>query len=366
MAAVCGASASTPQGGMLESKTDPAPSPGTAAREQQFVYDTAGRQVGVRTGSTADIASQPWQCTSYDTRGRMASQSWPALGGAPARTVTYAYAVGGNPLVSSVTDASGTITASVDLLGRVTVYTDARGKTTSTTYDQAGRTVNLISPVGTVTTSYDPNSNQPVSFALSGTTMATASYDASGRLSGVTYVNGTRAAVGYDGYGNESALTFTNTSAGTLVAGDQVTRSPAARDVSELEDVNGTSLTNPNPAGQSATDYTYDGAGRLTSAYLGNGDRAMYGYAPNPASDGCVAGNAGADTNRTEVADSSNRPATRRSPTTATTTPTSSPAPSPAAPPTPGPTPTTITATRPSTARRSSPGTPPTASRPPP
>jgi RHS repeat-associated protein len=299
--AACGVSSTTSQGGQTESETSPAPSTGAAAREQQYIYDAAGRQVGVRTGSTADISTQPWQCAAYGSRGHMASQAYPALNGASARTVTYTYSVGGNPLVSSVTDASGTVTSTVDLLGRVTSYSDAHGQTTTTSYDQAGRTASIISPAGTMTTSYDPSTSLPVTMALNGTTLATASYDASGRLAGVNYANGTTAAIGYDAYGNQSSLAFTNTSTGALITADQLTRSSAGRDTSELEDINGTSLTNPNPAGQTATDFTYDGAGRLTSAYLPNGSLASYSYAPNPASDGCINTNAGADTNRTRV-----------------------------------------------------------------
>jgi RHS repeat-associated protein len=303
VAAACGVSASTPQGGQLQATTSPAPAPGAAAREQQYVYDATGREVGVRTGTTATIGSQPWQCTSYDSQGRMASQAWPAFSGAPARTVTYAYSVGGNPLTSTATDSSGTITATVDLLGRVTSYTDARGQTTTTGYDQAGRTASITTPSGQLTTSYDPNTGQPVTTALNGTTMATSSYQAStGRLVGVSYADGTTATIGYDSSGAEDSLTFTSTATGALVAGNLITRSPGGRDTSELQDINGSMIDpNPDPNNPFANDYTYDGAGRLTSAYLPGGTLASYSYAPNPASDGCAAANAGADTNRTQV-----------------------------------------------------------------
>jgi hypothetical protein len=94
----------------LQSQVDPAPAPGAPAREQQFVYDAAGRQSGRRVGPSTSISSAPWQCTAYDAIGRTTSQSWPAFNGAPARTATFTYSVGGNPLVSSVADDTGTIT----------------------------------------------------------------------------------------------------------------------------------------------------------------------------------------------------------------------------------------------------------------
>ena len=215
------------------------------------------------------------------------------------------------PLAAAVSDnyVAGTqltwgtwVSASFDFLGRVTGYTDVRGKTTSYGYDLAGRVTSETTPAGTLTTSYDPNSGEPTTTALNGTTLSTASYDSTtGRLSSVSYSNGTAATVGYDALGNESSLKFTSTSGGALLAGNQLTRSPGGRIVSELQDITGSSLTNANPAGQTATDYTYDGACRLTSAYLPGGAFASYSYAADPASDGCQAPDAGADTNRTGV-----------------------------------------------------------------
>lgn len=54
--------------------------------------------------------------------------------------------MGNNPLVTSVADPVGTITTTVDLLGRIVSYSDAAGTNTTTTYDQAGR------PVGSANT----------------------------------------------------------------------------------------------------------------------------------------------------------------------------------------------------------------------
>ena len=64
-----------------------------------------------------------------------------------ARTVTYDYAVGGTgdpssttatPSSPRVTDPAGTITTTVDLLGRVVTYTDVWNQTTTYSYDQPG------------------------------------------------------------------------------------------------------------------------------------------------------------------------------------------------------------------------------------
>ncbi|MEV4555829.1 RHS repeat-associated core domain-containing protein [Kitasatospora sp. NPDC049285] len=303
LAAACGVAAGTPQGGLLQSVTDPAPGGSGQPRARQFVYTAGGLQAGVRTGPANAIASQPWQCTAYDSRGRTTSQTWPGPGGTTARTVSYSYGTFLNPLVSSVSDSvapGGPITVVPDFLGRTISYTDGQGKTTRTTYDQAGRVTSTASPAGTLTVSYDANSSLLSGVALNGTTLATPGYDVAGRVTSVAYANSTTATIGFDTLGHENSLVF-KTPTGTMVAGDQATMSPAGRYTSELMDINGSSLTNPNPAGSGATDYSYDGAGRLTRAYLATGAVADYGYAANPAADGCSAPGAGADTNRTRV-----------------------------------------------------------------
>jgi RHS repeat-associated protein len=301
LAAVCGVAANTPQGGKLQAQTDPAPASGAAAREQQFVYDAAGRQVGRRVGPSNSITSQPWQCTAYDAVGRTTSQSWPAFNGAAARTATYTYSVGGNPLASSVADGNGTITTTVDLLGRLVSYTDTNGQTSTITYNQAGQVTATSGPQGAISNTYDPDSGSLATVTAGGTLLATTHYDTtSGRLASVTYANGTTATLGYDSLGTQNSLVFTNTASGALVAGDQTTLSPARRITTELEDINGTTLTNPNPAGSTAITYTYDGAGRVATAYL-PGASATYGYANNAAGDNCASPGQGANANRTSV-----------------------------------------------------------------
>jgi len=297
LAAVCGIDANTPQGGQLRTQVDPAPATGQPAREQDFVYDAAGRKAGWRVGPSTSISTVPWMCTSYDANGRMTSQSWPAFNGAPARTATYAYGVGGNPLVSSVTDPAGTITTTVDLLGRLASYTDANGKTSTITFNQAGQPTATAGPQGAISNTYDPNTGTLATVTVGGNLLATTHYDGgTGRLASVTYGNGTTGTIGYDGFGNQNSLVFTNTTSGALVAGDQTTFSPGKRTTSELVDSNGT-LTNPNPAGATSTTYTYDGAGRLITAYL-PGSSASYGYGANSS---CTNPNQGGNTNRTSV-----------------------------------------------------------------
>ncbi|MFF7474607.1 RHS repeat-associated core domain-containing protein [Streptomyces sp. NPDC008092] len=299
LAAVCGIAADTPQGGNLRSETDPAPASSTPAREQQYVYDAAGHMAGHRVGAADGIDTAPWECTRYDANGRMTSQSWPAFNGAPARTATYTYDVGGNPLTTSVADAAGTITTTVDLLGRLVSYTDVAGKTSTTTFNQAGQVTATTGPQGAITNTYDPDSGTLATVTSGTNLLATAHYDSTtGRLATVTYADGTTGTLGYDSQGDQNSLVFTSTATSTLVTGDQTTRSPGKRVTTELEAGNGNALTNPNPAG-SAT-YTYDGAGRLATAYL-PGATAAYGYGANPAGENCADPGMGANSNRTSI-----------------------------------------------------------------
>ncbi len=301
LAGACGVTAGDPQGGLLASQADPDPDgAGPAqARTQQFVYDPAGHQVGRRVGPADTIATAAWACTAYDNRGRITSQSWPATGpSGPARTVTYAYAVGNNALVSSVTDAAGTISSTVDLLGRMVSYSDVWAKVTTVAYDQAGRTTTTTGPSGTITTAYDPNTSQPTIVAVNGTPMASAGYDPAGRLSAASYANATSLRVDYDPLGRRSALMFTD-SAATRLVGHSVTTSPGGRRADEAIDTGGPALVDPNPGGPN---LTYDSAGRLTQAFL-NGARADYSYLDlsGDAGNGCAYPGAGADTNRSRV-----------------------------------------------------------------
>jgi RHS repeat-associated protein len=298
--AACGVSASTPQGGQLEQQTDPSPGSSGLARVQQFIYDADGRQVGVRTGDTSDISGQLWQCTSYDPIGRITQQTWPATSTAPARTVTYSYSLGSslaqNPLDSSVSDASGTISTAVDLLGRLVSYTDAWQQTTTISYNQAGQTTAASGPGGSAQLGYDPNSGQPTTTTVNNTLLATASYDSSGRLSTVAYGNNTQATIGYDSYGNQDSLAYTNIGSGQPITSDAVTYSPGGRQATDTASQPGGTLL--------SVSYCYDGAGRLTGVTSTNCTTPSidsYSYATNPASDGCADPGEGANTNRTSV-----------------------------------------------------------------
>lgn len=296
VAAVCGVGASVPQGGLPKRVTGPDPDgagPGSA-RVEEFVYDAIGRQVGRREATLATLGSAGWECTTYDARGRTASHSWPAHGSFPARTLTYSYAVGGNPLVNQVSDTTTgkTVSATVDLLGRTVSYTDMWGATTTSTFDQPGRLTSTVGPLGTTTFNFDPATGRATTTVLNGTTLATPTYNTStGRLSQVAYGNGAGTAWSYDAQGRPSGLSITDLSGAT---GETRTHSLGGRLVDQQVFKQGSGLVDANPAG---ANFAYDGAGRLTEARLPDSTFA-YGYGTAP---GCTASGAGANTNRTTL-----------------------------------------------------------------
>jgi RHS repeat-associated protein len=287
----CGVATNVYQAGLLHYRTGPDPDgagPQTS-RVEEFVYDIAGRQAGYRIGT------DPWTCTTYDSRGRVATKSFPAFGSTAARTVTYNYAVGGVPLIASVADTAGTIKSQVDLLGRTISYTDVWNNTTYPVYDQAGRLTDTTGPAGTSHFDYDI-AGKVTAQKLDGYTVAVPAYDqATGQMTSVSYPtgagnvgNGTSlSAITRDGSGRETGLTWLQ-AGGALMTSDSVTRSQSGRVIDQSVDG-----TDPNPP---ANNFIYDATGRLTDAYV-PGRHVSYAFA---SSGGCGSmAAAGMNTNRT-------------------------------------------------------------------
>ncbi|MGI8683605.1 MAG: LamG-like jellyroll fold domain-containing protein [Acidimicrobiales bacterium] len=283
------------QGGALWKRNGPDP-----ARTEEFVYDEAGRTVASR------INTELWTCLTYDVRGRVATKVVPASAAEPAgRSVTYIYALG-TPLdvsKTTVSDPAGTITTVTDWLGRVVFYTDVWNKTTTTSYDQAGRVTDVAAPAGGpagagIHTTYD-SVGRVGGVDLDGARVATPTYDAgSGLSTGAGYPsgagtagNGTSLVVANDARGRPSGLSWKLPSGATM-AFDAVTRSPAGRVVDQ-------SIDGVDPR-VGADNFTYDGAARLSAAWV-PGHAYTYTYAP---SGGCgTLAAAGKNTNRTSLVD---------------------------------------------------------------
>ncbi|MFL6124098.1 PA14 domain-containing protein [Actinophytocola sp.] len=286
-------SAAIRQGGLLRSTTSATPAAGTA-RVEELTYDSSGRIV-------ASTVNGDRTCTTYDDRDRVVKQIYPTSATGAARTVTTNYAVGGDPLTTSVTDPTGTITTRVDLLGRTVSYTDTHGTRTDTTYDQPGRVTtetltppNPADPPQTTTYTYD-DAGRTVTHTLNNTLLATVSYDTAGDLATVTYANGTSlSAIGKDAAGQLTSLTW-RTSDNVQV-------------VSAVSRTRGGIITNETLAGAdahpNAPNYRYDPTGRLVEAWV-PGHHYTYDFtstAPTTCPTSTQA-NAGTNTNRVRLLD---------------------------------------------------------------
>ena len=252
-------------------------------RSSETIYNESGDVVATRYNS------DPWTCTSYDARGRVTQTVIPGrtensqmIAG---RTITNNYAVGGNPLITSTSDDSGTITVENDLLVRTTKYTDANGKVTTNTYDDFGKLTSRTSPVGVETYEYG-SYDRPTKQKLDGATFATITYDQFSRIDHVDYQAGIslRPAV-RDTLGRVSKVTY-NVNGQDIT--DQIVRSTSGLILSGAE--NGVNKS-----------YTYDKADRLTNATIGS-DSFTYGFnAPDASCSGLTGNNPNAakDSNRT-------------------------------------------------------------------
>lgn len=269
--------------------TDPnvAGGPNGIVREQ--VQDSVGRVVASRVSTDTT-----WACTQFDARGQVTKQTFPASASEPARTVTTTYSTS-DPFFTTVSDATGTISTRVDLLGRVTDTKDVWGTITHTDYDLSGRRTQstVFTVAGTVlearmsdyqstgpavdrlsatrwTSSLTAITSTVYDFAnlklnagqsmptTTGTTLASISFDSIGRPSATTYSSGVVSTQSYDSFGRPSGVA--DTKSATTLLSDSVTRDLTGRITDQTLD--------GNDANTSGANFTYDNAGRLTGWYL--------------------------------------------------------------------------------------------------
>ncbi|MEU4210577.1 PA14 domain-containing protein [Streptomyces sp. NPDC026206] len=282
-----------PQRGLPKAITLANPAQGTP-RVEKFVFDGRGLPVAVTNGA-AD-----WTCVTYDARSRMTGTFIPKDANAPARTVTFDLAVGGDPLTMKASDSLGSMTFATDLLGRTVRHTDTHGVRTDTTYDRVGRPVQERTTLPhradapqVKTVRYD-DAGRTLAVSLKGTTLAETRYDTGGDIAGVTYANHTRLDVARDPAGRIVTKNWTLADGRTLAS--KVTRSRSGTVVDES-----TAGEDARPDGP---DFRYDAAGRLTDAWV-TGHHYSYDFTSD-APAGCPQGtraNAGANGNRVRLLD---------------------------------------------------------------
>jgi RHS repeat-associated protein len=219
---------------------------------------------------TSSVGGGTTSCASYDTAGDLLSATSSATGLASWRIAGVPF-VDSNPLVSSstvtttnpVTHQTVTLPATVttDINGTMARVTDEWGTTTVLHFDPYQGTLTSSAQTTargfstTTSFSYEPDGSVKDT-RVDGTLLSTDLYRRDGRLSKVTYANGTSATLTYDANGNESAVAYALT--GGMTAGEADTFSPAGRVLTRT-------LTGPDHR-TAVYRYSDDANGRLVSA----------------------------------------------------------------------------------------------------
>ncbi len=271
------------QAGRPKGKTeaDPDGDGPQTSRTSETIYNESGEVVATRYND------DPWTCTEYDSRGRILKTITPSVGDNPGRTVANDYAKDGNPLVTTTSDNQGTIRVENDLLGRTVKYTDTNGKETVNNYDDHSKLTKRESSIGIETYEYDAFDRLIVQ-KLDGVTFATVTYDQYSRLATVQYPSGVSLSnISRDVLGREDGTTFT---VNGQTYSDSIERYVSG-DIKQGEE-NGV-----------VKQYTYDNAGRLTGATIGD-NTFTYEFGASDVSCDAVPGNntnAGKNGNRTKM-----------------------------------------------------------------
>lgn len=265
-----------PQAGLPKAVTSAAPAEG-GPRAEKFVYNTRGLPVAVNFGGPK------WACVDYGKRGQILAMHVPGNDDAPARTIAYDTAYGGDPLTTRASEPGGDLVYTVDLLGRTVRLTDVQGVRTDTRYDRAGRMVRETStPPGdraqVKTVRYD-DAGRETGVALDGRTLATVALDEGGRIAKVSYGNGSELAVRRDAAGRITAKDWTMADGRELPSTVGRARSGVVTDES----------TAGGGGRKGGPDYRYDAAGRLVDAWVTG---HHYGYDFTTAPTGCPDGTA--------------------------------------------------------------------------
>jgi RHS repeat-associated protein len=253
----------------LPCKITPAAQPGTAGQPQLLVrrfktYNALSQPTEVVESPGGGSENVRKSITIYDAAGRPLTRKIEGGGSTVPTTETTYNEHTGLPtrqrFVCEEASCSGfddqVTTTTYDELGRVKEYEDADGNVAKTIYDIDGRPVFLKDGKGTQTMTYDPASGLPVELEDSAAGIFTAAYDADGNLTERTLPDGLTAKTTYDEAGQPTHLTYTKASScGTSCTwyDEGIERSVYGQDLSQT----GT-LANYQ--------YTYDQAGRLTSA----------------------------------------------------------------------------------------------------
>jgi len=248
--------------------------------QTQAIYDSTGRVVASR------INKEAWNCTTYDSRGRVESKLIATNNGKTGKTVTNNFAYQGNPLKRMVGDGATSVLTEYDFVGNLVKYVDSNASVTTYTYDSLNRLIKKESDIGKEEWAYN-NYNQVTSKELNDVVMANVTYDSYRRVAGITYPQASQLA--YLGTTRDSLDRPTKyswkQSDGTLVD-EELTKSQSGLILEQKYKQGSTTYTQA---------YTFDKADRLTAVNYGDRQYA-YSYA---SATNCSFANSNRNFNRT-------------------------------------------------------------------
>ncbi len=239
----------TYEGGSLSSVTD------ETGNTTYLEYDERGNLIKVTDACGGET------CYEYDTLNRKV-KTIDAEGGVTSHT----YDIYGNILTE--TDPLGNVTAyAYDISGRLIRKTLPEGEVIGYTYDTEGNLTETIYPDGTKDTYYYDLMGNNIKTVFADGTEETYTYDLLGRVIKTKGTSGIEIEYIYEGSGELSEISAFDGSSIFLTYGN-----------GEITGIKSTGEAKDGTSYESATAYTYDGAGNLTEIKdsLGNVSKAEY------------------------------------------------------------------------------------------
>jgi YD repeat-containing protein len=244
-----------------------------AGGESALVYDTGTNAIG-RLSNITDVAGT--RAFAYDARGRVTMEQRAVTMAYASLGLTTQYAYDEADRVTDITLPSGrAIAYARDVLGQVTKVTTTSGGTTTVLADQI-----VHPPFGAATSAvgvdgaalnWGQDMDGRVANYTTGSDARTLSYDAAGRLTGVSTGAGSLATYGYDARGRVTsasgppgAFAYAYDASGNLTS-----RNTAGTATAFTYAANGNRLV--SASGGLTTTYTHDAAGNMT----GDGEREL-------------------------------------------------------------------------------------------
>ena len=250
-----------PEYANLLCETYPAAQPGTSGLPELPVTKMSYNVWGAPETTVETVGTTTrTQTETFDTAGRLKSQTQTSTVGTAMPTVTREY----NKLTGSVEKQStttegktATITAIYNRSGQLETYTDADGNTSTYEYDVAGRMHKVNDGKGTQTANYNATTGlltELVDSSAEGMKF-TATYDVAGNMLTESYPNAMTAYYTYDATGKPTSLEYKKT------AHCKTTCPETWFSDSVTPSIHGQWLAQTSTLSKQA--YTYDQAGRL-------------------------------------------------------------------------------------------------------